>query len=559
LELNAEVTTDRLIERRDQFGELRGEFALDYGALEQKYEAKCLEVIEYKQQAHCWEGRYGWLKSKYETLEEEFTELKAHLRQREQQLFGKKSEKATSTSEQSGHLSSSTSHLKNPRGQQRGKPGHGRRAYGHLPEVEETVSFAAEETCCPECKLPYQELPGTEDSEVLEVINVKAYRRLIRRKMYKRSCRCPSNPDPQIQTAPVVERLISKSKLGITIWAFLLLKKYGYQQPLHRALLELKGSGLSLSMGTVTEGFAKILPLLVPVYDAIAAKSKAAKHWHADETGWKVFEAIENKKSTRWYLWVFHNTETVLYRIDPSRSSNVLREHFGEKHTGGTLNVDRYSAYKAIAKNGLFILAFCWAHVRRDFLSYSKGHPKEEEWGLSWVEAINGLYHINNQRIEQEVGSPLFGKHDLALREALNAMQERAKQQGEDKTLSPFAKKLLTSLENHWGGLTIFVGRPEIPMDNNQAERSLRGSVVGRKNYYGSGAIWSAELAAALFTIFETLKLWKINLHTWLLAYFQECAIAGGQSPTIKGFLPWEMSSKQKELLSQPPRGENSS
>ncbi len=39
---------------------------------------------------------------------------------------------------------------------------------------------------------------------------------------------------------------------------------------------------------------------------------------------------------------------------------------FGSEHEGGTLNVDRYSAYKVIAKSGLFILAFCWAHVRGD-------------------------------------------------------------------------------------------------------------------------------------------------------------------------------------------------
>ena len=41
-------------------------------------------------------------------------------------------------------------------------------------------------------------------------------------------------------------------------------------------------------------------------------------------------------------------------------------------------------------------------------------------------------------------------------------------------------------------------------MDNNQAERALRGPVVGRKNYYGSGAQWSGELSAALFSLFRS-------------------------------------------------------
>jgi hypothetical protein len=105
-----------------------------------------------------------------------------------------------------------------------------------------------------------------------------------------------------------------------------------------------------------------------------------------------------------------------------------------------------------------------------------------------------------------------------------------------------------------WGGLTIFIDQPEIPMDNNTAERGLRNPVVGRKIYYGSGSIWSAELAAALFTIFKTLKLWKINIHTWLLAYFHECALIGGVPPkNINKFLPWYMTDEQKTLFSQPP------
>jgi hypothetical protein len=59
---------------------------------------------------------------------------------------------------------------------------------------------------------------------------------------------------------------------------------------------------------TVTDGFQKLLSLFIPVYDAISERSVAAKHWHADETGWRV---------------------------------KVLIDHFGSEHEGGTLNVDR--------------------------------------------------------------------------------------------------------------------------------------------------------------------------------------------------------------------------
>jgi transposase len=323
-------------------------------------------------------------------------------------------------------------------------------------------------------------------------------------------------------------------------------------------LSELNANGLSLAKGTVADGFQKLLPLLIPVYDAIVEKSVAAKHWHADETGWKVFDAVEGKKNHRWYLWIFHNAETVVYKIEKTRSSKVLIDHFGLNHEGGMLNVDRYSAYKVIAKSGLFILAFCWAHVRRDFLNYSKEYPHDEEFGLLWMDKINYLYHLNNQRIKYDFGSKEFNLHNQSLKDAISAMKGTLNQALENE--QPFlGKKLLVSLNKHWSGLTVFIDHPEIPMDNNIAERGLRGSVIGRKNYYGSGAVWSAELAASLFTIFGTMKLWGINIHTWLLGYFHECASLGGESPeNIQKYLPWNMTEKQKQLFSEPPRHENS-
>lgn len=137
-------------------------------------------------------------------------------------------------------------------------------------------------------------------------------------------------------------------------------------------------------------------------------------------------------------------------------------------------------------------------------------------------------------------------------------MQKELNKQLADTTLLPSAKKLLKSLSKHWDGLTFFVEHPDIPMDNNTAERGLRSSVVGRKNYYGSGATWSAEFAAALFTLFKTLKLWKINVHTSLLTYFYECALSGGSPPEeITKFLPWEMTDEQLKIFAQPPKFEN--
>jgi transposase len=526
-----------------------------YAQLQSKYELKNIEMIGYKTKANYWEAQFRQVKTREEELAAEIEELKAKLRKREQQLFGKSSEKSNST--QDINPQQKKGEQKKNRGQQPGSKGHGRRDYSHLPIEVEELELVEESCKCPCCFLPYEELPGHSESDILEV-DVKAYRRVIRRKKYKRSCFCKKNPDPQILSAPIIERLLPKSMLGVSIWALLLLKKYEYQQPLHRTLEEFDGYGLSLSAGTVTDGFQKLLPYFVPLYDAIIERSVAAKHWHADETGWKVFETIEGKKNHNWFLWIFHNEETVVFKMHPTRSSEALIEHFGEDHAGGTLNVDRYGAYKVIAKKGLFILAFCWAHVRRDFLEHAKGYVQQEKWALKWVEQIGNLYHINNQRIQDKSNSKLFHEKDCDLKKAISIMQKELHKQLADDAVLPSAKKILKSLNKHWNGLTVFVDHPEIPMDNNIAERSLRGSVVGRKNYYGSGSTWSAELAAALFTLFKTLKLWKINVHTWLLTYFHECALSGGAPPEdITKFLPWEMTEEQLKRFAQAPKFEN--
>lgn len=522
-----------------------------YSQLQLKYERKNIEMIGFKTKANYWEAQFSQLKSREEQLVAENEELKAKLRKREEELFGRSSEKNNKS--QDTNPISEKEKSKKGRGQQPGSKGHKRRDYSDLPIAKEELELVGESCKCPCCHLPYKELPGYSESDIVE-IDVKAYRRVIHRKKYKRSCSCKENPDPQIVSAPVIERLLPKSKFGISIWALLLLKKYEHQQPLNRAIEEISEQGLPLSIGTVTDGFQKLLPYFTPIYDAIAERSIAAKHWHADETGWKVFETTEDKKNHNWYLWIFHNSETVVFKIHPTRSSEALIEHFGKDHAGGTLNVDRYSAYKVIAKKGLFILAFCWAHVRRDFLKYAKGYVQQEVWALSWVERISNLYHINNQRIQHKPKSKLFHEKDCELKKAIADMQKELVKQLADNDLFPSAKKLLKSLNKHWNGLTIFVDHPSIPMDNNTAERGLRGSVVGRKNYYGSGAIWSSELAAALFTLFKTLKLWKINVHTWLLNYFNHCALLGGAPPeNISPFLPWEMTPEKIELLSKPP------
>ena len=142
---------------------------------------------------------------------------------------------------------------------------------------------------------------------------------------------------------------------------------------------------------------------------------------------------------------------------------------------------------------------------------------------------------------------------DAATAAAVAARDEAARAEKQDETLHREQRKVLTSLQNHWDGLTVFVDHPEVSMDNNAGERSLRGPVCGRKNYWGSGSIWSASFAAMMFSLFQTLGLWDINRDHWLSAYLNACANNGGKAPgDLAPFLPREMDRQRRRVLSLP-------
>jgi transposase len=122
-----------------------------------------------------------------------------------------------------------------------------------------------------------------------------------------------------------------------------------------------------------------------------------------------------------------------------------------------------------------------------------------------------------------------------------------------DPDLQSAQKKVLSSLKKHWSGLTVFLDHPLTPMDNNKAENSARNPATGRKNYYGSGAEWSAELAAMLFSVLQTIILWNINPRHWLTVYLTACAENGGKPPTdLTPFMPWAMDEARLCELKQP-------
>ena len=76
---------------------------------------------------------------------------------------------------------------------------------------------------------------------------------------------------------------------------------------------------------------------------------------------------------------------------------------------------------------------------------------------------------------------------------------------------------------------------------------------MARKNYYGSGALWSGRLAAMMFYLLQTLAVWNLCPLRWLTAYLTACAETGAKPPEqAAAFLPWNLTAEQKQQWALP-------
>jgi transposase len=512
------------------------------------------ENSELRQQVGYWKAQHARAVHRAEHLEAEVETLRGENRKLQDQLFGRKSEKS-STRDRSNHLEGESddhdSSMPRKRGQRKDRPGPSRRDYSHLPVVDDPRELPEDQRKCPKCGAPLSP-SNTEDSEQIE-IDVRAYRRRIRRRRYQRTCTCSSCP--RTVTAPPPPKLIPKGLLGVSVWVEILIDKFSSHRPTERLLDQWRLVGLDLAAGTVAGGLERLEPLFQRLYDALLARNAKSAFAQADETRWMVFIDLDGKTGYRWWLWVFLAEDTVVFRLDPTRSHEVPEGHF-PADARVVLMVDRYSAYKAMAqvKLGNVVLVFCWAHVRRDFVKLGRSWPEHKEWALAWLRRIRDLYHHHRQRRSSLAGSAEFSSADAALRQTVMAMQVQAEAELADPKLPTPCRDVLASFQQHWDGLTRFVDDLRIPLDNNASERQARGPALGRKNYYGSGALWSGRLAAMLFSLIATLTLSKINIRKWLTWFLQSCAENGGQAPAdIDPFLPWKMSDERRREMALDP------
>ncbi len=463
-------------------------------------------------------------------------------------LFGSSSEKG-SPLRRTGREGGDRPGGAGKRGQRPGGPGHGRRDYSHLETDERIIDVDAGQRCCAVCGKAF-EFIGTEDSEQIDW-QVTITRIVSRRRRYRRRC---SHPGPRTICAAPAARPVPKGLFTAGFLARLAYEKHVLGRPVHRIVQALAADGLDVAAGTLCGALKQVAPLIAPWAGAIAAHGRAAGHVHADETSWQVFEDIEDKDGHRWWLWVFVTDATTVFVMDTSRSAGVAAAQLGIDREQPALEAGRrlvissdfHRAYQSLACIDGVDPLWCWAHIRRYFLRAGAAHPEAlSDWCDAWTERIAVLYRAHHALAATTPGTEAHAHAQGRWQRAFTDIDAHRILQASDAAkglLHPAAAKVIATFCNEWDGLARHQDLPQLPLDNNRAERALRTPVIGRKNFYGSGAQWAARLAADVQTITATAARHDIEPLGLLTGYLQACAEHGGTAPAGAGldpFLPW--------------------
>lgn len=399
-----------------------------------------------------------------------------------------------------------------PKGRQKGQ---GRAESKKLPsdrypglEVEEFVTKQDRPPLCPCCNEPMRESGLFDTSEKLETIPARYFIKRTARVKYN----CGSCHGAMVNT-PADPSIVPSSNYGDSLIIDVSLSKYCDLIPIERYVQIAFRAGLkdlpAQSMIGLTHHLANFL---LPLYELIKTEVQASIILYADETPHKMLEGDE---TCNWYLWGFFNKGASYFEAHGTRSGDVAVE-FLKGSNAKYLMSDGYTGYnKAIRitnerESRNLIGIDCNAHTFRYFKETPEGWKEVVQ---PFLEAYGEIYDLEEQRREGE--KELSNQQQLELRQQMIPHFENIKTMCEKEietapTQSGY-KKALGYFLNHYEGLTLCTTKPEIPLDNNLAEREVRAPVVGRKTWYGTHSKRGARTGAILFSVVQSCKLCNVN------------------------------------------------
>jgi transposase len=360
-----------------------------------------------------------------------------------------------------------------------------RRAGGYgRPRGEPTDVVQHALAACPDCGEPLTGGSPKWSRQVLEVEPSPA--QVIEHVYLERTCpRCHRRWVPKAELAAVASR---QQRLGIGLISLIATLREHGRLPVRTIQWYLEQvHGLPLSVGAIVHASRRLAERGAAELERLQTAIRASPLVHADETGWR-------QNGHNGYVWTFSTPQTVLFvygRRTKEMVDRVLDETFS-----GVLVSDFYAAYHHYP--GLH--QRCWAHLLSEIHELRQEHAGDA--GLqTWAAAVHALYTeaVRFEHPDERERVRAMRRYEEAL---LGVCQPYLADQRSPQ------RRLCERIQRHLSELFVFVAQPEVPPDNNAAERSLRHLVTARKI---SGGTRSAQGTATKMTLASLFATWRLQ------------------------------------------------
>jgi transposase len=369
-------------------------------------------------------------------------------------------------------------------GAQDGHPGHHRPAPTRIDERREHRL-----PVCPCCGGPLQRCQRSR-TRIIEDLPENLQSQVTEHTIHRDYC-----PACKKHVEPVVPDALPNATFGHRLISFTSWCHYGLGVTLDQ-LIDILQFHLQtkLSAGGLIATWQRLGEILTPWYEQLAQEARRSAYLHADETGWRV------EGQTGW-LWCFANGQVCYYLIDRCRGSPVLQRFFGEAFDGILLH-DFWTAYESI---DVADRQYCLVHLLREL-------EKVDEHRAAAPRAGDAAWQTFAKTLRRLIcdGIRLRKRPDFApekYRGRILRLGRRLDTLIATDVDDPDARRLLKRLRRTGDHLFTFLDYPQIPFENNFAERQIRPAVILRKNSQSNRSDRGALTQAVLMSIYRTLRL----------------------------------------------------